>query len=36
MWPLAVQMWKLSGGSMPDYERSQAPGVVHRPTRKSQ
>ena len=36
MWPLAVRMWKLSGGSIPDYERSQAPGVVHRPTRKLQ
>lgn len=30
MWPLAVRMWTLSGGSLPDYERSEAPGVVRR------
>lgn len=30
MWPLAVSIWTLSGRSLPEYERSQMPGVVLR------
>lgn len=25
MWPLAIEAWRLSGGSLPTYERGQAP-----------
>jgi len=32
MWPLARTSWILAGREIPDYERSETPGVVIRPT----
>lgn len=31
MWPLAIEMWELSGREVPDYRRDEAPGNLRRP-----